>query len=288
MKRLVPGIALALASAWGCSGGGGGGGVEIPTVEVGSGGARLMNGQPKSPAEAYDNAYSQLARAHYNVRRNLDSRGQNEFGAREAMKQILAALDAMRACVPEPDRARFTPYQERYAGWLKELETGTWGGSFLTDFDRTEREIKSKFSPATTEVIADAPPPPKAPAPAAPSPAKPAAPAAPENPEPAPAVSARAFFKAWSAAHDDLLAGYKEKKPCKPKYDDVIEALRAMKERLAGDKAARLQIYIDYYGGIEEKTKGFTALPEKTTEKDIVDELDVAARVIRKEFNPDK
>ena len=39
---------------------------------------------------------------------------------------------------------------------------------------------------------------------------------------------------------------------------------------------------------VNEKTKGFTALPEKTTEKDVIDELEVAARVIRKRFGPDK
>jgi hypothetical protein len=39
---------------------------------------------------------------------------------------------------------------------------------------------------------------------------------------------------------------------------------------------------------VKEKTQSFTVLPEKTVEKDILDELDVAARVIRKEFNPDK
>lgn len=306
MKRLLPAFALAAATACGCSGGGGGGGVEIPTVELGgAGGARLLNGQAKSPADAYDNAYSQLGRAHYNVRRNLDSRGQNQFGAREAMKQIIGCLDAMRACVPDADRARFTPYLERYSGWLQELETGTWGGSFLTDFDRTEREVKSRFNPASTEVLAEFPGAAKKPEPAARKPAEPilssdnvevprnpppaeAPKPKPAEPEGAPAVSPRVLFRAWSAAHDDLVAGYKEKKPCGPKYADVIETLKAMKARLDGDPAAKLQIYLDYYGGIQEKTKGFTALPEKTTEKDILDELDVAARVIRKEFNPDK
>src|SRR5262245_47932953 len=97
MKRQLPGIALALSIACGC----GGGGVEIPAVELGgSSGARLMNGNAKTPSEAYDNAYSQLTRAHYNVRRNLESRSQNQYGAREAMKQIVGCLEAMRGCVP--------------------------------------------------------------------------------------------------------------------------------------------------------------------------------------------
>ena len=66
-------------------------------------------------------------------------------------------------------------------------------------------------------------------------------------------------------------------------------ALRQLHANTAAEKRAKLQIYLDYYAGIHEKTKGFTTLPEgeKISEKDIVDELDVAARVIRKEFNPD-
>jgi hypothetical protein len=155
MKRLLAGIAI--AACIGC----GGRAVEIPTFEVGgAGGPRLMNGSAKTPAEAYDNAYSQLTRAHYNVRRNLDGRSQNQYGAREAMKQIVGCLETMRSCVPPADRARFDPYVARYGGWVKELDDGTWGGSFLTDFDRTEREVKSTFSPAGTAMLAEFPTPP--------------------------------------------------------------------------------------------------------------------------------
>jgi hypothetical protein len=310
MKRLLPCIVFAVSLAWGC----GGGGMEIPTVELGgSGGARLMNGNARTPAEAYDNAYSQLTRAHYNVRRNLDSRSQNQYGAREAMKQIVVCLETMRACVPPADQSRFDPFLSRYAGWVKELDNGTWGGSFLTDFDRTEREVKSKFNPSGAEMLAEFPhasAPEKKPdaAPRRPTekpetvltpdqvevpvsrnppPAEVARPK-PVDPPPNPTASQRLLYKAWSAAHNDLIAAYKEKKACKAKYEEVVESLRLMKAQLAGEKATKLQIYIDYYGGVDEKTRGFTALPEKTAEKDIVDELDVAARVIRKEFNPDK
>jgi hypothetical protein len=304
MNRLLPGLALALSLALGCADG-----IEIPTVELGgSGGARLMNGQSKSPADAYDKAYSQLSRAHYNVRRNLDSRSQNQFGAREAMKQIVHALETMRVCVPAAGQPQFDPYLAKYGDWLKELENGTWGGSFLTDFERTEREVRSKFNPASTEVLAEFPHAPGAPkaapgkpadtalspdqveVPAAknPPPAEPVKAAPPPPPPANPVASTRILYKAWSAAHDDLIAGYREKKACKANYNDVVESLRLMKAQLPGEKATKLQIYIDYYGGVEEKTKGFSALPEKTTEKDIVDELDVAARVIRKEFNPDR
>src|SRR5437868_5358814 len=119
MKRLLPGIAMAAVLSAGC----GGGAVEIPTVELGGGGgARLMNGTAKTPAEAYDNAYSQLTRAHLNVRRNLEGRSQNQYGAREAMKQIVACVETMRSCVPPADQSRFDPYLARYSGWVKELD----------------------------------------------------------------------------------------------------------------------------------------------------------------------
>jgi len=302
MKRQLPGIALAVSLAWGC----GGGAVEIPTLELGgAGGARLMNGTAKTPSEAYENAYSQLTRAHYNVRRNLDGRSQNQYGAREAMKQIVGCLETMRTCVVPAGQAPFDPYLVRYAGWVKELDNGTWGGSFLTDFDRTEREVKSKFNPAGTELLAEFPSAPakkpeprrpadplltpdqievpvsKTPAPAEPAPPKPAEPARSD-------ASLRLLYKAWSAAHVELLTGVREKKPCRPKYEEVVESLRLMKAQVSDERASKIQIYIEYYGAVDEKTRGFSALPEKTTEKDIVDELEVAARVIRKEFNPDK
>jgi hypothetical protein len=305
MRRLFPGIALALSIAAGCADGG----MEIPTVELGSDGARLMNGSSRSPVEAYEKAYSNLGRAHYNVRRNLEPRGQNEFGAREAMGNIIRCLDVMRACVPNAGQAKFDPYLARYRDWLKSLEDGTWGGSFLTEFDRTEREVKTAFSPSETEILAEfpkaattakpagseltpdkvevptarpsAPPPPTAPKPAEPVKAKP-------EPEPASPAASRVLYKAWNSAHDELVAAYKDKKPCKPKYDELLESLKLFKAQLPADKASKLQIYIEFYGDIDEKTKGFTVLPEKTTEKDVVDELEVAARMIRKAFNPEK
>jgi len=296
MNRLSPAFVLVLAVGGGCSGG-----AEIPTMELGGpDGARVLNGQPRTPAEAYDNAYSQLTRAHYNVHRNLESRGQNQLGAREALAQIVRCLEIMKACVQEADRARFDPYLVRYGTWLKDVDNGTWGGAFLTDLERTEREVKSAFNPATAQLLAEFP---------GAKPGKPGdptlasdkvevpvlknktaaeAPKARTEPEVNPAVALRILYKAWDRAHDELIAAYKDKKPCGAKYDDVITSLRLLKDNQTGDSAAKLQIYIDYYGDVKEKTQGFTVLPEKTVWKDIVDELDVAARVIRKEFNPDK
>lgn len=300
MNRLSPGVALLTVWAWGCSGGG----AEIPPVEIGGpSGARLMNGQAKSPVEAYENAYALLTRSHYNVHRNLEARGQNLMGAKEAMALIIQCLESMKSCVAPAEQPPFDPYIARYAEWQKDIENGTWGGAFLTDLERTEREVKSKFNPQSVRILGEFPGRPVAP------PSKPTEPPftpekvevpilksdgadAPRAPVPAsvvnPVVSQRLHYKAWDRAHDDLVAAYKEKKDCKAKYEDVAAALRLMKEGYSGEHAACLEIYINYYADLSEKTRTFSTLPEKTTEADILDELDVAARVIRKRFNPDK
>ncbi|MBV8881888.1 MAG: hypothetical protein JO332_18155, partial [Planctomycetaceae bacterium] len=234
--------AVLLAGIGGC------GGAEIPTVELGGpGGARLMNGQARSPAEAYENAYAQLTRAHYNVHRNLDSRGQNQLGAQEAMALILRCLETMKGCVATQDQAAFDPYLARYAGWQKDLEKGTWGGAFLTDLERTEREVKSKFNPSAVQVLASfpgapkmEPTPPKSTeppftadkveVPVLQKPPKPDAPKAPvaEPPASNPAANLRLLYKAWDRAHDELLAAYRDKKDCRAKYADVVAALKLL------------------------------------------------------------
>ncbi|HLY09515.1 MAG TPA: hypothetical protein VKW04_09455 [Planctomycetota bacterium] len=304
MIRLSPGIALLSLWAWGCSGNG----AEIPTVEFGGPtGARLMNGQAKSPADAYDNAYSQLTRAHYNVHRNLDARGQNPLGAKEAVVAIIQSLETMKSCVAAADQAPFDPYIARYAVWQKDIENGTWGGAFLTDLERTEREVKSKFNPGSVQVLAEfpgsvkpAPAPAKAPEPPfsddkvevpvlkKPDRPDPAKVPPPEVPAVNPEILKRLHFKSWDRAHDDLIAAYKDRKDCTSKYEDVVAALKILKGECAGEQVTLLDIYLNYYADVSDKTKTFTALPEKTTERDILDELDVAARVIRKRFNPDK
>jgi hypothetical protein len=299
MNRLC--VALLFAWAWGCSGGG----AEIPPVELGGpSGARLMNGQARTPAEAYENAYALLTRSHYNVHRNLEARGQNLLGAKDAMALILQCLETMKGCVAAADQPPFDPYIARYTDWHKDIENGTWGGAFLTDLERTEREVKSKFNPGSVQVLTEFPGRPVA------APAKPTEPPfnadkvevpvlkktegeapkapVPETPTVNPVVVQRLHYKSWARAHDDLVAAYKDRKDCKAKYEDVAGALKLMKGDYTGEQAACLDIYTNYYADLCEKTKTFTTLPEKTTDKDILDELDVAARVIRKRFNPDK
>ena len=319
MKRLP---LFAILFALGCADSS----AELPPVEIGGpGGARLMTGSGKTPEDAYEIAFAQLHKQHINVRRALEPRGRNLYGAGLSMQTILDAFARMRSLVTPPYQTRFDPWIAKYTAWKREIERDTWGGSFLNDFEIAERRVNETFSIVNVELIqafpgatakeaAPAPvPAPKTTEPApskeppsaippdkvVPPPARPAPPIA-ETPAPKvtekapeaapPAAGGRIYFKAWDRSHDDLVAAYKTtpRPDCRPKYDDVIEALRLLKTTLPADRAAKLQIYCDYYAGVNEKTKTFTVLPEKTTEKEILDELDVVVRVIRKEFNPDK
>jgi hypothetical protein len=317
MKRLLAGLAL-LALHLGCSGS------ELPTVELGGGGVRVMNGQGRTPLEAYDIAYSTFTRQHHSLRRSLDSASRNLFAARSSLEESIKALKIMQSIAVEADRPKFEPFVAKYAEFLKEMERGTWGGSWSGHLDLAERDARAKLHPnqinvpeswateAQTSATPKASAPVKTPeAPAKPSgdvvsadkveipAARPATPAAtpppsastspaPPKPSPPAGVSIRLLFKAYDRAHDDLVATYKDKKDCRQAYDDVVQSLRLLKDAAPAEKAAKIQIYLDYYADLQQKTRGFTILPEKTSEKDVVEELGVAARVLRKELNPDR
>jgi hypothetical protein len=313
MKQLFPGVVLAFLAAAGC-----GGGAEVPPIELDApGGPRLMTGAARTPEEAYDFAHAQIGRQHYNVKRNLEPRGQNLYGAQVALQGLIDATQTMQSLVTPAFKPKFDPYISRYRGFLREVERNTWGGSFLTDLDQTEREMKSRFAPSMVELVAELPgkappapaasasPPPAAPPAArppaspvpppdkvelppgsAPAPPPPAVPPTPAPPAAAPSLPYRLAFKAWDRAHDELVAACKEKKDARTAYEDVSGALGIMKGQLPAERAAKLQIWIEYYADLQAKTKGFTTLPEKTTEKDLLDELDAPARFIRRMFAP--
>ena len=305
MKHVLPGIVLIFAAS-GC------GNTELPPIELDApGGPRLMTGAGRTPEEAYEFAYASIHPQSYNVRRNLEPRGQNLYGAQVALQRLIDALLSMRSLVTPAFQPRFDPYVLKYRAFLREVERNTWGGSFLSDFDQAEREVKSRFAMHQVELVADlaaakpAPAPVASPVPAAPPPANtppptdkvelpagsrtptPVAPA-PAAPAAAPSMSYRLAYKAWDRAHDELVATYKEKKDCRTAYEDVSGALALMKAQLPPDRALKLQIWIEYYADIHAKTKGFSSLPEKTTEKDVVDELDDPARFLRRMFVPEK
>ncbi|HLF92540.1 MAG TPA: hypothetical protein VJB14_03710, partial [Planctomycetota bacterium] len=147
MKRL-PGIALLFAL--GCADTN----AEIPPIEIGGpSGARLMTGGGKSPEDAYEIAYAQLHKQHINVRRALEPRGRNLYGASLSVQSILDAFDRMRSLVTPVYQARFDPWIVKYSEWKKAIERDTWGGSFMNDFEIAERRVKETFYIGNVELV---------------------------------------------------------------------------------------------------------------------------------------
>lgn len=256
MKRMIPGVLIFLAA---CADGG------IAPLEIGGDGVRFMNGTPGSASQAYDQAYAWIPPQHRRVYAGLkDARRQSVPAALGAVEKIIQCLETMKACVVDSSKPMFDPYIARYKGWHDDLDRNTWGGGFMTDFEHSEREVRIKFAPGRMEIVAT-----------------------PAVPPPAP-VSFRLSYKAWDRAHDDLLKLYREKKDCAAAYKDLSEALALMMGQITGKRAELLTIYTAYYADIHDRTLTFTVLPGKTTGEEIAAELEVAARVLRKELNPDK
>ena len=59
-----------------------------------------------------------------------------------------------------------------------------------------------------------------------------------------------------------------------------------MHARLSGNDAGKLRSYREFYEGIRKNTSGFTKLPEKTSAEDILQELEIVARWIKRAYKP--
>ena len=293
MRFILPRILLCLLYPLsGCS--------DTP-IAIGSGSIRLMNGTAGNAAQAYDMAYSQMTPQHIRIRRSLDPQSFNIVGARTATERILGALETMQSRVSPEQRKRFDPYIKHYRDGFQDLRTGRPNASFMSRTDRYEREIKARLSLRTVRLAGPTPveppmapkpapvPPPGTPTstPAEPPVASTAPPTPVKPPPPAPTgISGRLIFKAWNAAHGDLVSTYREKKNCETAYQDLAEALDLMQARLSGKDVEKLRSYHQFYEGIRTNTSGFTTLPEKTSAEDILQELEVVARWIKRAFEP--
>ena len=295
MKFILPGVLLFLLA--GCS--------NLPPISIGGGSIRPMNGTAGNAVQAYDLAYSRMTKQHRNLRQSLDPQSFNIVGARTATATILNAVETMRSLVVPNQQERFDPYIKHYREGLQDLHSGRPNASFLSLTDRYEREIKARLSLKSVKLAG--PPPVEAPVvpkrdpvppsgnlaekpastPAEPPVTPPATPAPVQLPPSAPpSISSRLIFKAWEKTHEDLVSTYREKKNCNAAYEDLTEALDLMQPRLSGKKAEKLQSYRQFYEGIRTNTSGFTTLPEKTSAEDILQELEVVARWIKRAFEP--
>ncbi|MBI2899183.1 MAG: hypothetical protein HYY17_03300 [Planctomycetes bacterium] len=285
---------------------------DIPTLEVGGGGARFMT-DAKTPFDAFNNAYSDLTRQHLNIRRNLNPSG-NRYGMEAAAARIVRDLEIMKSVLVKPEPSTLDPYIEFYKEVHKLCQQGRLAGHYVTRLDQCEKEIKLRYAVDQIEVIDEFPkdeksskkdgaktekkeetkkddlPPPKEKKDEENPPKDP--PRKDETPrtDPPPAkddgVTYRLLYKAWLRSHEDLCAAFKARKEAKERYDEVMEALRGMRKSLDAKRGERLQVYIAFYEKIFEDTRGFTAPPEGAKDEDVLNDLKIVSTGIVKDFDP--
>jgi hypothetical protein len=262
---------------------------RLPPISVGGGGVRLMD-EARTPAEAYDNAYSTLTGCHQRVRSGLGPAGQrNYIDASAALEEIAESLRVMRALVKEEAKPAFDPYIASYTDLAEDVGRRSPPANWQTRLDQGEREVKSKFSYAQAPIVADWPagmgpthgtaPPSKPPAPA-PDPAAPA----PKAPE----VSIRLAFKAWKQSHADLAEAFRAGRDAASAYEDVKAAIAAMKQGLPAARHAKLDLMLAVYEQQHGETKGFTAIPAHGSRELILKQLDVVKETLETEYDPDR
>jgi hypothetical protein len=260
---------------------------RLPPVSIGSGRVKLMT-DAKTPAEAYDLAFTKITGCHVRVRTGLGgSEAKNYLDASAALSEVAESLKTMQALVTEEAKEGYLPYIARYEGLALDVSRHRIPASWQTRIDQDEREIKSQFSTKTAPIVRDWPPglrPEKEPA------AEPGKPADPPPPPPVktPDVPFRLAFKAWKQSHTDLVDLFTAGKDCKQAYSDILNALSAMKEGIPAARQPKLGLMISVYEQQHEETKGFTAIPPHASKELILKQFGVVKETLEAEYDPDR
>ena len=295
MNRIF-GPAIALALLAGC---GDGPDLSLPPIALGGGsGARLMNGEAKSPADAYDMCFTEMTKLHNRIRESLRPPS-NTTAVRGALERIVSNVKTMQDQVVEEQKDAFTYFIREYSEWLALMNRGMTSGleSSITELERKVRitvgpskmRFRSSFSTDPASKGPEKPADPLLPPPPDPKPGV----EEPKKPETAPAkdTSFWMIYAAWKASHQELVEAWTKNKAEGAKaYAKVAECLGAMKPRLQNDAQNTLQVYMDFYRSRAAETKDFTAAPpkEKGTEENVLGDLNMLFKQIEAAFNPDR
>ena len=106
-------------------------------------------------------------------------------------------------------------------------------------------------------------------------------------PPPAPAkkpgsAKLKILVESWEEVHQDLVKAFSEGKSGKDLSQEAAAALRLMKARIGGKPADRIQFCIECYADISKRTDAFTRVPAGQTREEVVAELNLAARAVRR------
>jgi len=259
---------------------------RLPPVSVGGGGMRLM-GDARTPAEAYDFAFTKLKGCHIRVRSGLgDPETKNYIDASAALSEIAEGLKTMQSLVTAEAKEDYLPYITRYESLALDVSRRRPPANWQTKIDQDEREIRSKFSPKNAAIVQDWPPELRPAKETVKDPGKPAE--APPPPSKTPDVPFRLAFKAWRQAHADLVELFTAGKDCRQAYADTLSALAAMKEGTPAARHPKLGLMVAVYEQQHEETKGFTAVPPHGSKELILRQLGVVKDTVEAEYDPDR
>lgn len=282
---------------------------DIPTLEVGGGGARFMT-DAKTPFEAYDKAWSEMTKQHLGIRREIGPNG-NRFALESYSARIVRNLQIMKSVLVSPAPSTLDPYLKFYTEVHDLAKAGRFGGNYVNLLNQYEREIHVNYAPDNVQIATefettakdakkeetaksakkeektdDLPPPVEKkedePKPKVDPPV--------ETPVETPAkdegVGYRLMFKAWQKSHDELCTAFQAKKDAQARYEEVREALRELAKKVDAKPAERLQVYVTFYEKIHDDTRGFTTLPEGAKDEDVLNDLKIVGAGVAKDFDP--
>lgn len=266
---------------------------ELPPFSIGGKGISAMT-DARTPSERYEEAYSWLTKLHLNVRRSLETSPTNAFSASADLREIIEKLRTMQSLTAEPAVAALESYIARYVRILEAVEAGRGSGALVSDLNRWEQEIRTKYHLSEVQIV---PPAAREPGtvPGVKTPGEDRLPTPPGGEDPskpgeAPASGAPfwVLYKAWEQVHADLAAAYRAKTECVGHCNRAVDLVQRMAAATPEEQRGTLQICGKAYEAVHTKTKGFTSLPQGLTVENILAELEMISNTVRANFNPDK
>ncbi len=290
-------------------------GFELPTLAVGSGGARFLD-DDSTPHKAYNKAYATILKKQREIDGLGNGVGNNPSFLDVALEAILENLKIMQGLIATPAPEKMDPVIAFYSAMhdlahRSQLKLGSFTKKKLHNMGR---EVPRKFSPLDVTlklqneggkaVSGKKPGPPGKTAPEAitiPAPIEkegeeriiredgenPTPTPEPEkHPAPSSSVEYRLLYRAWTAAHANLVEAFRKKEKTTASYEEVTAALEKISRMLAPKEANSLLVYRRFYTKIHEDTAGFTRVPEGAKEEDVLNDLRIVFSGIQKEIDP--
>ena len=221
------------------------------------------------------------------------------------MDRMVRSLQIMQSAVEEPSATDIGEYVEKYEEVQKIMRNRHVVGSLLQKIELYEREVVRKFSPANIELTAGASTAPKEskggdgqtadggdddlPPPPGETPPPPTE-TREEKTEPVDTSSTPFWmlYKSWTQVHGELTKAFREGKDCSKHYRRAVDLVERMSAVVKEKERNTLNLCVKIYRDTNEETGGFKTLPEGVKSEDILNKLEMIARAISHDLDPDR